>query len=152
MWQVSVIFVPAMTALHPIPMLWCGVSGETVKKSYIFQHFLHKTVSPGSTLDLLMRWQPNYPGQNRDIKLYKVFYNPFLLSLRYNELCTKVWAFLAVQQQLKRPKNFTVSPLTPHQSLGFGYASVVMCTNITLTCHINYIGSAQTSPELWVFY
>ncbi len=36
MWQVSVIFVPTMTGLYPIPMLWCGVRGETVKKKLIF--------------------------------------------------------------------------------------------------------------------
>ena len=36
MWQVSVIFVPTMTGLYPILMLWCGVRGETVKKKLIF--------------------------------------------------------------------------------------------------------------------
>ena len=36
MWQASVIFVPTMTGLYPIPMLWCGVRGETVKKKLIF--------------------------------------------------------------------------------------------------------------------
>ena len=77
------------------------------------------------------------------------YFARFALTLHYKELCAKVWAFWAVQQQLKCPKNFNVSQLTPHQSLGFGYAPVVMCTNITLTCHINYIGSAQTSSELY---
>ena len=43
----------------------------------------------------------------------------------------------------------TVAQLTPHQSTGIGYNLVSMGTNITLTCHINYMGSAQTSPELY---
>ena len=86
---------------------------------------------------------------SRDTKMRVVFYNHFCIFLPYTELCTKVWAFWAVQQQLKCPKNFTVSELTPYQLLGFGYAPVVMCTNIILTCHINYIGSAQTSSELY---
>ena len=47
---------------------------------------------------------------------------------------------------------FSVLLITPHQSTGVGYNFVIMCTNITLTCTINFIGSAQTSPELWVFY
>ena len=44
---------------------------------------------------------------------------------------------------------FTVSQLTPHQSTGIGYNLVSMGTNITLCGHINLIGSAQTSPELY---
>ena len=50
---------------------------------------------------------------------------------------------------LKSVTFFTVSPLTPHQSIGIGCNAVIAGTNITLTCHINYIGSAQTSPELY---
>ena len=54
-----------------------------------------------------------------------------------------------VQKLLKNVTFFTVSQLTAHQSTGIGYNLVSMGTNITLTCHINYMGSAQTSPELY---
>ena len=34
MWQVSVIFVPMFTRLYQIPVLWCGVSCETVIETH----------------------------------------------------------------------------------------------------------------------
>ena len=46
-------------------------------------------------------------------------------------------------------KLFSVSLITPHQSIGFGCYFVVMGRNITLTCHISFMVSAQTSPELY---
>ncbi len=66
---------------------------------------------------------------------------------------TKLWGWDITCQNrcllLKINFFFTVSPRTPHQSIGIGYNAVIVGTNITLTCHINYIGSAQTSPELY---
>ena len=48
--------------------------------------------------------------------------------------------------------NIEANAETLHQSTVVAYNFVIMCLNITLTCTINFIGSAQTSPELWVFY
>ena len=93
MWQVSVIFVPAMTALHPIPMLWCGVSGETVKKVTFFSTFCTKRFVRGQ---LSTRWCVVNLTTRARIFIQtrgENFFPMFLISLRYTELCTKVWAF-----------------------------------------------------------
>ena len=44
--------------------------------------------------------------------------------------------------------NIEANAETLHQSTVVAYNYVIMCLNITLTCTINFIGSAQTSPEL----
>ena len=53
MWPQSVIFVPMLTRLYPMPVLWCGVSCETVKKVTFFSSFCTKRFVTGQ---LSTRW------------------------------------------------------------------------------------------------
>ena len=69
---------------------------------------------------------------------------------------TKLWGWdwaqtagLLLNSCWKLKLFFSVLLITPHQSMGFGCYFVIMGRNITLTCHISFMVSAQTSPELY---